>query len=201
VAGSLMQISNTWDNLGVAPPYRDHRIALRLRDNANKLFAITITTQSIKGWLPGSRSATIQYQLPANLPAGIYTIETALVFHSAMDRTIPIAIKGKLSDSWYPMGKLIITTTTGVSDYLFSHKNIEIYPNPMVTEFTIKIPEATVLKDAVIKLYDLFGKEVKVMSLNSYETTLPTYELPAGLYFYSVLNNKENVACGKLVIQ
>jgi hypothetical protein len=108
-AGSEVPIILKFENLGIAPPYRDHRIAFRLKDKKNIYHAVTITDQSIRGWLPGEINTTVKYKLPPDLKAGNYNLEMGLVFHNSVDHTIPIANKGKTSDGWYPTAKIKIT--------------------------------------------------------------------------------------------
>ena len=107
--GSTITISMKWENLGIAPPYRDHRIAFRLKDESGANHAVTITEMSILGWLPGEKDITIDYKLPADLKAGNYNLEMGLVFHSSIEHTIPIANKGKTTDGWYTLGSLKIS--------------------------------------------------------------------------------------------
>jgi len=83
-AGSEIPISMKWENLGIAPPYRDHRIAFRLRDKNGENHAVTITEMSIQGWLPGEKNITVNYKLPLDLQAGNYNLEMGLVFHSSI---------------------------------------------------------------------------------------------------------------------
>jgi len=106
MAGSELPISMEWENLGIAPPYRDHRIAFRLKDEDDENLAVTITETSIQGWLPGKKNSSLNYMLPADLPAGNYELEMGLVFHSSIDHVIPIANKGKTDDGWYKLGNL-----------------------------------------------------------------------------------------------
>jgi hypothetical protein len=108
-AGSEIPISMKWENLGIAPPYRDHRIAFRLRDENGENRAVTITEMSIRGWLPGEKGITVNYKLPADLPTGNYDLEMGLVFHSSIEHTIPIANKGKTTDGWYEAGNLKVS--------------------------------------------------------------------------------------------
>jgi len=105
-AGSDLTIDMNWENLGIAPPYRDHRIAFRLRDENDEIHAVTITDMSILGWLPGNKNINVTYKLPADLQIGKYYLEMGLVFHSSVEHTIPIANKGKTSDGWYALGSL-----------------------------------------------------------------------------------------------
>jgi len=108
-AGSEIPISMKWENLGIAPPYRDHRIAFRLRDENEETHAVTITEMSIQGWLPGEKNITVNYKLQPDLKAGNYALEMGVVFHSSIEYTIPIANKGKTSDGWYPLGNLKVS--------------------------------------------------------------------------------------------
>ncbi len=106
--GSNLGILLDWENKGIAPPYRDFRVAFRLRDNRDQIQDINISAQSIRGWLPGSISVEVEYPIPPELSAGDYALEMGLVFHSAPDRLVPIAIEGKTADGWYPVGDIRI---------------------------------------------------------------------------------------------
>jgi Domain of unknown function (DUF4832)/Beta-galactosidase len=109
VSGSEIPISMKWENIGIAPPYRDHRIAFRLKSKNDVNNATVITDQSIKGWLPGETSITVNYKVPVDLQTGNYSLEMGLVFHSSIEHTIPIANKGKTADGWYTIGSMKIT--------------------------------------------------------------------------------------------
>ncbi len=110
-------IALEWENLGIAPPYRDHRIALRLVNEAGEQQAVVTTEQSIRGWLPGDKQVSVDYRIPAgtDLDRGkTYHLEMGLVFHSAIDRLVPIAIEGKTADGWY---RLATTATAMRGDF------------------------------------------------------------------------------------
>lgn len=107
--GEEIPIAMKWENIGIAPPYRDHRIAFRLKSKDGTYFGVTMTEASILGWLPGKKSVDISYKIPADLSAGDYELEMGIVFHSSMEHTIPIANKGKLSDGWYTISGLNIS--------------------------------------------------------------------------------------------
>lgn len=107
-SGSNLLVTLEWENLGIAPPYRDFRVAFRLRDKGDQMLGMNISLQSIKGWLPGNYQVEIEYPVPETISAGQYTLELGLVFHNAPDRLIPIAIEGKTLDGWYEVGNLSI---------------------------------------------------------------------------------------------
>ena len=103
---STSTIKLEWENIGLAPPYRDHRVAFRLRDSQDNIYGEYISDQSIRGWLPGSTSVEIGYPVPKELSDGEYTLELGLVFHNAPDRIVPIANEGKTGDGWYIVGSV-----------------------------------------------------------------------------------------------
>jgi hypothetical protein len=103
---STSTITLDWENLGIAPPYRDHRVAFRLRDSRDSIRGEYISDQSIRGWLPGPASVEIEYPFPEELSEGEYTLELGMVFHSAPDRIVPIANEGRTGDGWYIVGTM-----------------------------------------------------------------------------------------------
>ena len=104
--GSDLTIFMKWENLGIAPPYRDHRIAFRLKNSSGENKAVTITGTSIQGWLPGEKEVNISYAVPEDVTAGNYDLEMGIVFHCSIDHVIPIANQGKTEDGWYTLGSL-----------------------------------------------------------------------------------------------
>lgn len=106
--GSILNIKLDWENLGIAPPYRDFRVAFRLRDNAGNIQGIYISSQSIRGWLPGNIQMAAEYPMAEDIQTGEYSLELGLVFHNAPDRTVPIANEGITEDGWYSAGTLWI---------------------------------------------------------------------------------------------
>ena len=107
-AGDELTLHMEWENIGIAPPYRDYRIAFRMRDENNKLLTPSITNHSIKGWLPGEENVVVKHRIPGDLEPGGYTIEMGLVFHSSIGHNIPIANHGKTRDGWYNLGTIWI---------------------------------------------------------------------------------------------
>ncbi|MDD5570317.1 MAG: sugar-binding protein [Bacteroidales bacterium] len=93
-----------------------------------------------------------------------------------------------------------VCTATNV-DLKTELNNINIYPNPVNTFFTLRISDATILKNTVMKIYDVCGKEVKTILINTNETTIDRGELQSGIYFYRIINNHLCIANGKLIFQ
>jgi hypothetical protein len=107
-AGTEMDISMEWENIGLAPPYRDYRIAFRLRDDKSIINDQFVTDKSVKGWVPGTHSVEDSYTILEEIAPGSYNLDLGLVFHNAHDRIIPIAIEGVTDDGWYAIGSIEI---------------------------------------------------------------------------------------------
>jgi hypothetical protein len=100
--------------------------------------------------------------------------------------------------------KLDNTSCGGVTTGLIKDKNknfIAIYPNPFNPNFTIQISSEIIITNAVMKIFDVCGKEVKAISISNNETIIDRGDLSNGIYFYNIINNNESIAKGKLVIQ
>lgn len=107
--GTELVMSMKWENLGIAPPYRDHRLAFRLKNGDGENQAVEITRTSIQGWLPGEKQVDVIYEIPSDLQEGSYELELGVVFHSSIEHVIPIANLGKTTDGWYSLGNLKVT--------------------------------------------------------------------------------------------
>lgn len=106
--GSLLPISMTWENAGVAPPYRDYLLALRLKNVNSKESITLISKTSIKGRLPGETKITESFKLSENLKPGSYEIAIAIVDPGTGEPAIRLAIAGIAEDGWYPLSQISI---------------------------------------------------------------------------------------------
>lgn len=91
-------------------------------------------------------------------------------------------------------------TANGINDPNNSNLLLNIYPNPFTSSTTLKINSATTLKNTELKIYDVLGKEVKQIPVNSSEIAINRDELENGIYFYRLINSNEIIATGKLII-
>jgi len=84
----------------------------------------------------------------------------------------------------------------GVTTGLMKEENknsISIYPNPFNANFTLQISSETIFKNAIIKIYDVCGKEVKTISIKGNETNIDRGELKNGIYFHDIFRNNETI--------
>jgi hypothetical protein len=106
--GSALAVRTEWENVGVAPPYHDYRLAFRLSGDGGEAFRV-VTAESIKGWLPGSRTLEQRINLPADLAPGRYTLSLGVVDPRTGEPGVRLAIEGRDAQGWYPLSGIEIT--------------------------------------------------------------------------------------------
>jgi hypothetical protein len=84
------------------------------------------------------------------------------------------------------LGSAVVTTpiTVGIDDNDFL--NVTIYPNPSNTNWNIATPNAVI---DTIELYDVLGKRVSVVTVESNTTTINGETLAKGLYLAKISTN------------
>jgi hypothetical protein len=105
-AGEGLSVSMTWENKGIAPPYRDFRVAFRLKDSSGNVIngSTVISDLTVQGWLPGPaffNSAV--YNVPSGIAAGNYNLEIGVVFHADAGTVLPIVVNERNDDFWVPV--------------------------------------------------------------------------------------------------
>ena len=104
--GSEIEIRMKWENVGMAPPYRDYPLAFRLTGGEGKRGFVFVSDISIKGWLPGEIEVTERFKLPEDLKPGRYELALAPVDPFSHEPAIRLAIAGRSEDGWYPISHL-----------------------------------------------------------------------------------------------
>jgi PKD repeat protein len=82
--------------------------------------------------------------------------------------------------------------TTGVQEVLLNKHNIEIFPNPARTKFTVKL-NATITEPLHVDVYDVVGKNHLSQTITSGTTehTMDVQSLKPGIYFISIQSSTE----------
>jgi hypothetical protein len=78
---------------------------------------------------------------------------------------------------------------------------VSIYPNPLSSNTTIEINQQLKLANCQLNIVNLLGEEVLRKSINQSSTKLETGHLPAGVYFYQIINQGKLIQTGKLISQ
>lgn len=106
--GSSLPVSMVWENVGVAPPYRDYRLAFRLANRERKESFASVSDISIKGWLPGEIKTTESVPVPESFKPGPYDLSLAVVDPATRNPAVRLAIAGRADDGWYPLSRVIV---------------------------------------------------------------------------------------------
>jgi hypothetical protein len=109
--GGNLAVEILWENVGVAPPYRDYRVALQLRNakrvEPRKVFLVM--EDSIRGWLPGTRKTEAALKLPNSLPPGPYELAVGVVDLASKTPAVRLAIAGRDAEGWYSVSHVEIS--------------------------------------------------------------------------------------------
>jgi hypothetical protein len=101
-----LPFTSWWENKGVAPCYRDFRLALRLVGPQRS--QVLLTDADVRGWLPGDSLYDDRVFVPADLPEGDYQLQVGLVDRDTRQPRVRLAIEGRADDGWYPMGRIVV---------------------------------------------------------------------------------------------
>jgi len=101
-----LAFASLWENVGVAPIYKDYKLAVRLR-NAQKTLILPVDVD-IREWLPGDILCEDKLYIPYDAPLGKYQLEVAIVSPVSYEPRVKLAIEGKTNDGWYSMGEIEI---------------------------------------------------------------------------------------------
>ena len=88
----------------------------------------------------------------------------------------------------------------GVNEVLIYDSQLKVYPNPFSNSTTLEITNWQ-NQNYDLKIYDLFGREVRKSQIKNQKTEISRNNLPAGMYFYQVKDNKRFISTGKLIVQ
>ena len=108
-AGEMMPVHMWWLNAGVAPPYREYKLALQFQSAAG---AKNMSLESdVRKWLPGDAVVDETIYVPDTLSTGAYRLRLALLDPRTNQPAVRLAIKGRNPDGWYEMGAITISSS------------------------------------------------------------------------------------------
>lgn len=92
-------------------------------------------------------------------------------------------------------------TTTGINEVANNNSvRVTVYPNPFHTKTILKIDMSDEINMG-LEIYDLVGRKVKhLKNINTNEIIITRENLPDGIYFYKLKDDKGTLATGKLII-
>lgn len=104
--GEKIGFLSWWDNKGVAPIYKKYLLALRLKGTTRS--EVLVTDADINSWLPGDNLYDNAVFVPGDMPTGIYQLQIGIVDVQTHNPGVNLAITGRESDGWYPLGNIEI---------------------------------------------------------------------------------------------
>lgn len=99
-----LPFTSLWENIGVAPIYKDYKLAVRLK-NLEKTLVLP-TCAELTNWLPGDIIDEEILYIPFDMPTGTYQLEIAIVSPVSYEPRVKLAISGVNNEGWYPMGEI-----------------------------------------------------------------------------------------------
>ena len=89
--------------------------------------------------------------------------------------------------------------TTSIKNNALSNFNIEVFPNPMISQTTFEIKTAN-FKNINLQIFDVMGKMVREETHTDSIFTFYKKNFSSGIYFYKIKNGNVLLGNGKLVI-
>jgi len=102
--GDKLTFTSWWENKGVAPCYRPFRLALRLNGSETKV--ILVTGADLRSWLPGDNLYDGSVTISTDVPPSQYELQIAILDERFDEPHVRLAIAGRRTDGWYPLGKI-----------------------------------------------------------------------------------------------
>jgi hypothetical protein len=87
------------------------------------------------------------------------------------------------------------------SDVGNTNEVVTIYPNPFSTSMNVVLNDESQINKYDLLMYNAWGAEVMNTALMTKSTTFMTVNLPAGIYFYKVIDHDRTIQSGKLISQ
>jgi hypothetical protein len=91
----------------------------------------------------------------------------------------------------------------GIHSYDFENPvhAVKIYPNPFSTTLNVVIKDESPVEKCDIMLFNVLSETILITTVTKQVTTLDMGKLPAGVYFYRVIDNKDIIQTGILISQ
>ncbi|MCJ7750238.1 MAG: DUF4832 domain-containing protein [Armatimonadetes bacterium] len=104
-AGGALRVESEWDNIGVAPPYRNYPLAWQLTPVGRRLGKTPVEDAAhpidLTGWLPGKHDVSLDLAVPKELTPGRYRLSLALLDPFTREPAVQLAIEGRDAQGWY----------------------------------------------------------------------------------------------------
>lgn len=142
--------------------------------------------------LTGSGVSTYTWSTGANGPSIVVSPSVSMVYTATGTDA-----SGCQASS--PGFTLWVSPCVGTSEIEKDKLRVKVFPNPNKGEFNLQINDP--IQQGLFKLFSADGQLVFVQNVNQGNNNIKIEKLSAGIYFYSISNNKEQLKKGKLQIE
>jgi len=96
----------------------------------------------------------------------------------------------------------VVQQTSGIKITDYSEHRIKVYPNPFKTTTTIFIDDELLTSPLEIKMYDIFGREIRrINKIKNNEIDITRDNLTGGLYFIKIISGNKILDSRKIIIE
>jgi len=106
--GDKVQFDVYLDNVGVAPIYRDYKLAIRFTQR--EVVEIVRFENDIRQWLPGAKWFSEKLTYPKTLRPGVVKVDMAVVDPATDEPVVRFAVKETGEDGWLPLRYMDVLT-------------------------------------------------------------------------------------------
>jgi hypothetical protein len=101
-AGAMMAVSMLWNNVGVAPVYREYQVAIQIGG------AVIPVPGDVRKWVPGNWLYEGNVYVDDALKQGNYRFRVGILDPRTGKPAIRLAIEGLQPDGWYDLGQIVV---------------------------------------------------------------------------------------------
>jgi hypothetical protein len=88
-----------------------------------------------------------------------------------------------------------------IASLIQPHGAVQLYPNPARNLVMIGLPDTINLSQAVMKVFDMYGRLVSTIARPSYSNSIPLNGFAPGIYLVEIFVNKKQVLTRKFIKQ
>lgn len=89
---------------------------------------------------------------------------------------------------------------SGINENSLTSIESKVFPNPSNDKTTISADDLINESNCAVKLFNVLGQEITEVKMNNGKALIAVSDIAAGLYTYTIYNNKQVVGNGKLVV-
>lgn len=133
---------------------------------------------------------------------------TIICNNGAIDLTTGVQLNGRAMTTNGALSTASMTsimtpgcTTMGLNTLDATVKAAQFYPNPFANYLNVVLNDAVNLDTTKLVLFDVFGRQVKEVSLSDVATQVEVSSFSSGFYYYKIISSDAVIQSGSLIAQ